>query len=286
MLCVCGSSVLILRSPRRLPSPEPLRVPAVRSGVRTRSEGATGLCGFTVAGAVGSLLRAAERSRSRDDRDLRSGAARPVETVVREESGFCGWDTVCCGSVAEGTAGLGESCPAGAGARLSVIRLVGEFLPALVSAGGLMVLLSTAGSAGFCGTATLSLVFGESAEGVCGLVPSLVESRSDLPLPGALSATEGDGVAPEGLCGLAGAVTVLDGSGGRLGSAGSCAGLAGISRGCVAMRSCSDLREALLRSETLGEVACGAGFATFSGAPIRLPMLLLSIKPGESLRRG
>jgi hypothetical protein len=52
------------------------------------------------------------------------------------------------------------------------------------------------------------------------------------------------------------------------------------------MRSCNDLRDASLLSKALGEAACGTVLVALGSVPIRLPMLLLLLEPGESLARG
>lgn len=88
-----------------------------------------------------------------------------------------------------------------------------------------------------------------------------------------------------GLCGVGRGVTVLAGAGVLLDSIEGRVDIEGVSRRRASMRSSSELRERLLRSETLGDDASGVRSAVLS-EPMRPPILSAPLKPGESLCRG
>jgi len=118
-----------------------------------------------------------------------------------------------------------------------------------------------------------------------GVVPNLGDNRSNREAAADLSATDGAGPCAGGLCGAGRGVTVLTGSGVLLDWIEGRAGVEGVSRRWVAMRSSSELRERLLRSETLGDDVGAVRSITLS-EPTGPPILLVPPKPGESLCRG
>jgi hypothetical protein len=97
------------------------------------------------------------------------------------------------------------------------------------------------------------------------------------------SATDGVEFCTGGLCGAGRGVTVRAGPGVLLDSVEGRVDIEGVWRRRASMRSSSELRERLLRSETLG---AGDVRAAVLSEPIRPPILLVPLKPGESFCRG